>query len=239
MRLQRITRASHNTFRQIQEKELEPVKILLAESHAAARQGLSLILRRLGGNTVIIEAADCDAALRIAGQQADVDLVLLDTAMPGMEGPQGIERVRAYLPSTPIVMLSASEDPQTVRDALSCGAQGFIPKSTTGTLMLGALQLVFSGGVYLPSFLLDLPKLPSNDTPFNPNAGDGSGLTRRQREVLALIIKGHPNKEIARALNISVTTVRTHATAIFKTLHVTNRTQAGHVAAQRGFSLSN
>ena len=233
MRLRRITHASHNTFRQIQEKELEPVKILLAECHAAARQGLSLILRRLGGNTVIIEAADCAAALRIAGQQTDVDLVLLDSSMPGMEGPQGIERVREYLPSTPIVLLSASEDPQTVRDALHCGAQGFIPKSTTGALMLGALQLVFSGGVYLPSFLLDLPKLPSNETPFNP-PGRNAGLTRRQREVLALIVKGHPNKEIARALNISAATVRTHITAIFKVLHVTNRTQAGHVAAQRG-----
>lgn len=209
------------------------MKILLADHHALAREDLARVLRRLGGNTVIVEAADCDTTLRIARQHPDIDLVLFDMAMPGMGGLKGIGQLRAYLPSTPIVVVSASEDPQTVRDALHCGAQGFIPKSSTGTVMLGALQLIFSGGIYLPSFLVSLPNTSLQDN------GDGLGLTQRQREVLALIIKGHPNKEIARALNISETTVRTHATAIFKALHVTNRTQAVHVAAQRGFCLPN
>lgn len=207
------------------------MKILLADDHALVREGLTHVLHRLDSSTVIIEAEDCDAALHIAAQHPDLDLALLDIAMPGMEGLQGIGRMRERLPSTPIVMLSASEDPQVIRDSLHCGAQGFIPKSSTGTVMLSALRLVFSGGIYLPPFLLRPLQIPNSDHRLD--------LTPRQREVLALIIKGTPNKEIARALNISETTVRTHATAIFKVLHVSNRTQAGHVAAQRGFSLSN
>jgi len=195
-----------------------------------------LVLRRLGSDTVIVEAADCDAAIHVAAQHPDVDLALLDITMPGMDGLQGIGRLRERLPSTPIVMLSASEDPHIVREALHRGAQGFIPKSSTGTVMLSALRLVFSGGIYLPPSLLCTPTLPNSDTPSRQNGDDGLGLTHRQREVLALIIQGNPNKEIARALNISETTVRTHATAIFRLLHVTNRTQAGHVAVQRGFS---
>ena len=211
------------------------MKILLADDHALVREGLMLVLRRLGSDTVMVEAADCDEALHIAAQHSDVDLILLDIAMPGMDGLQGIGRLRERLPSTPIVMLSASEDPQVVREALHRGAQGFIPKSSTGTVMLSALRLVFAGGVYLPPSVLCPANLPTSDTPFRDNVNDELGLTARQREVLALIVKGNPNKEIARALNISETTVRTHATAIFKALHVTNRTQAGHVAAKRGF----
>jgi len=127
-----------------------------------------------------------------------------------------------------------------VREALRRGAQGFILKSSTGSVMLSALRLVFSGGIYLPPSLLYRPDSPASVTPPSDGGGpesvdDGLGLTHRQREVLALIVKGNTNKEIARALTLSETTVRTHATAIFKALNVTNRTQAGHVAAKRGF----
>ena len=211
------------------------MKILLADDHTLVREGLMLVLHRLGSDTVIVEAADCDAALHIATQHPDVELALLDIAMPGMDGLKGIGRLRERLPSTPIVMLSASEDSQVVREALHRGAQGFIPKSSTGIVMLSALRLIFSGGIYVPPSLLCSSTVSTSDTQSRDNTDDGLGLTGRQREVLALLVQGSPNKEIARALNISETTVRTHATAIFKLLHVTNRTQAGHVATNRGF----
>ncbi len=215
------------------------MKILLADGHALARKKLVLTLRRLGANTEIVETGDYHAALRIAKRDADVDLALLDIATLGMDEFQSLGRLRERLQSAPpIVIWSASEDPHVVRDALLCGAQGYIPKSSTSSVILGALQLIFSGGIYLPPSLLYPPMPPHHATSSQQNGDDGLDLTQRQREVLALIIKGNPNKEIARVLNIAEPTVRTHATAIFKILHVSNRTQAGHVAAQRGFCLS-
>lgn len=216
------------------------VKILLADDHALVREGLRHVLCRLDSDAVIVEAADCDEALQIAERHMDFDVALLDVAMPGMDGLEGIGRLRQRLPSTPIVMLSASEDAGLVREALQRGAQGFIPKSSTGNVMLSALRLIFSGGVYLPPSLLCQPSVPTNVAPATDGelldrADAGLGLTQRQREVLALMVKGKTNKEIARALNMSETTVRTHTTAIFRVLNVTNRTQAGHVAAKRGF----
>lgn len=215
------------------------VKILLADDHALVREGLRHVLCRLDSEIVIIEAANCNEALQTAERHTDFDLVLLDIAMPGMDGLKGLERLRERLPSTPIVMLSASEDASLVREALQRGAQGFIPKSSTGNVMLSALRLIFSGGVYLPPSLLCQPSVPTNVVPASDGglldrADAGLGLTQRQREVLALMVKGNTNKEIARALNMSETTVRTHTTAIFRVLNVTNRTQAGHVAAKRG-----
>lgn len=216
------------------------MKILIADDHALVREGLRHVLRRLDDDAVVVEAADCAEALQLAERYGEFDVVLLDVAMPGMDGLNGLARLRERLPSTPIVMLSASEDAGLVREALQRGAQGFIPKSSTGNVMLSALRLIFSGGVYLPPSLLCQPSVPANVVPASDGerlerADAGLGLTQRQREVLALIVKGKTNKEIARALNMSETTVRTHTTAIFRALNVSNRTQAGHVAAKRGF----
>lgn len=216
------------------------MKILIADDHALVREGLRHVLRRLDDDAVVVEAADCAEALQLAERYGEFDVVLLDVAMPGMNGLNGLARLRERLPSTPIVMLSASEDAGLVREALQRGAQGFIPKSSTGNVMLSALRLIFSGGVYLPPSLLCQPSVPTNVVPASDGerlerADAGLGLTQRQREVLALIVKGKTNKEIARALNMSETTVRTHTTAIFRALNVSNRTQAGHVAAKRGF----
>ena len=216
------------------------MKILLADDHALVREGLRHVLCRLDGEIVIIEAADCNEALQIAQRHTDFDVVLLDVAMPGMDGLEGLSRLRDCMPSTPIVMLSALEDSELVRDALQRGAQGFISKTSTGDIMLSALRLVFSGGIYLPPSLLNHCESTWNSAArsvamVRQPTDAGLGLTQRQCEVLALIIKGNTNKQIARLLNMSETTVRTHATAIFRVLNVTNRTQAGHVAAQRGF----
>lgn len=212
------------------------MKILLADDHALVREGLRHVLRRLDDDAVVVEAADCAEALQLAERYGEFDVVLLDVAMPGMDGLNGLARLRERLPSTPIVILSALEENGLVREAFQRGAQGFIPKSSTGDVLRGALRLVLAGGVYLPPSLLGSSLAetrdasPSTDVPRNVEGR--SGLTQRQREVLALIVKGQTNKEIARALNMSETTVRTHATAIFRALNVTNRTQAGHVATK-------
>lgn len=216
------------------------MKILLADDHALIREGLGHVLRRLDGDAVIVDAANCDEALQVVELHADFDVVLLDVAMPGMNGLEGLTRLRKRLPSTPIVILSALEDSELVRDALARGAQGFIPKTSTGDVMLSALRLVFSGGIYLPPSLLSRCDSTPNGAARSVATArrqndDGLGLTLRQRQVLTLIVQGKTNKEIARSLNMSETTVRTHATAIFRILNVSNRTQPGHIAAQRGF----
>jgi len=119
-------------------------------------------------------------------------------------------------------VVSALEDPGTVRSALARGAMGFIPKSSSNEVMLNALRLVLSGGRYLP------PEILSGDgsAAAPPSSIDQVHLTDRQREVLALMVQGKSNKHICRELGLAEATVKIHVTAILRALRVTSRAQA-------------
>ena len=167
--------------------------------------------------------------------------------MQGTSGIDALKTLRHCVPSIPIVIVSGTEEPNTVKKAFDCGAQGFIPKSSNSEVMLDALRLVLSGGIYIPSLLLnESAKSTDNKLAFD-NAGNREndlssplpadhGLTLRQLEVLSLICRGLSNKEISRALDLAEGTVKIHVTAILKTLRVTSRTQA--VIAAQGFGLT-
>jgi len=196
---------------------------------------------------LIYEAENCDNAVHIAMEQQQLDLILLDLVMRGTNGIDALKTLRNCVPSIPIVIVSGTEEPNTVKKALDCGAQGFIPKSSNSEIMLGALRLVLSGGVYIPSLLLnDSVKDPSNESTLGNSVNRENelhssppadhGLTLRQLEVLSLICRGLSNKEISRTLGLAEGTVKIHVTAILKTLRVTSRTQA--VIAAQGFGLT-
>lgn len=220
------------------------MKILITDDHALFREGLRYVLRQLEEGVIILEAGDCREAVRLASEHQDLDLVLLDLVMEGTRGLDALRILRDHAPSVPIVVVSAVEERDIVRQTLDHGAQGYIPKSSTGQVMINALRLILSGGVYLPPLLLDAPTHRSqsvfsdNPSPTAYAAGRqaGHGLTLRQLEVLALMCQGMSNKQICRVLELSVGTVKIHVTAILKTLNVSNRTQAVLSAKRLGLT---
>lgn len=196
------------------------MKVLVADDHSLFREGLQHVLAEFDDTLEILQEADCKGALDTAAAHPDLDLVLLDLNMPGMNGLDALERFCSRFPALPVVILSASKRRADMRRALDLGAMGFVPKDVTGRQMIQALQLVLAGSVYVP------PALVRNPGPKQAQ------LTERQSEVLKLLVQGQSNKEIARDLDLAEATVKMHITAIMKLLQVSNRTQAV-LAAQR------
>jgi len=213
------------------------MKILIADDHELFRDGLRHVLDQLGGSLTIVEASDFSQAVAAVEREPDIDIVLLDLAMPGMTWNEGLSRLKELLPETvPLIVLSASDDRRHVLQAVNMGAAGFIPKTSSSRVMLSALKLVLSGGVYLPPALLE--QSASQGDGLSPLANENavSFLTPRQREVLALLGQGKSNKEIARVLQLAEGTVKLHVTAILKALNVNNRTRAVVAASQLGLT---
>lgn len=210
------------------------LKILTADDHELFRQGLNLVLTQLDADTEVESVADYGALLaRIDEAGADsFDLILADLMMPGMAWEDALAALAETAPEVPLVIVSALGDPGIVRRAVDLGAAGFIPKTAPGPVILQALKLVLSGGVYLPAEILGAGEAPAPE----PAAEDPvlARLTPRQRDVLALIGQGRSNKEIARQLDLSEGTVKLHVSAILKSLNVSNRTGAVVAAAKAG-----
>lgn len=217
---------------------MSSLKILIADDHELFRDGLRLVLGELGPDLQVIEASSYDQTLEIANREDGLDLVLLDLVMPGMPWNEGLGAVKRRLPKVPVVILSASEERRLVLEAVRLGAAGFIPKTSSSKVMLSALRLVMSGGVYLPPALIDESAVVGrNAEPVHADLSlDAAPLTPRQREVLALLGQGKSNKEIARILNLSEGTVKLHVTAILKALNVSNRTGAVVAASRLGLT---
>jgi DNA-binding NarL/FixJ family response regulator len=206
-----------------------PMTVLLVDDHPLFRQGLRSLLERMDAGMRIHEADTCEAALAWGERdRAGLDLILLDLALPGMNGIDGISRFRERFATTPVVMVSASFDAHHVQQAIDRGAQGFIPKSTPPDVLMSALRLVFAGGVYVP------PSVMRDGPASRPRANGTPALTAAQARVLALMARGQSNKVIGQALEISDNTVRAHVSAILRALDATNRTEAVSRALQMG-----
>ncbi len=227
------------------------MKILVVDDHPLIREALRHVLVQLDGELDLLDAPTCEAAKEVAAQHPDIDLVLFDLGLPGVSGTCALEAFRDAHPHLPIVVLSATDDHDVVLDALDRGAMGFIPKTSSNELMLSALRLVVSGGIYVPPQALsqagERPESAAAKVPPAPSApplpGSGLldpaevGLTGRQADVLALMVQGKPNKLICRELNLAEGTVKVHITAILRTLNVANRTQAVIAVSRLGLRL--
>ena len=210
------------------------MKLLVIDDHPVLRGGLSVLLQQIEKDVVVLQAADAKAGLALVAEHADLDIVILDIVMPGMDGFQAIGEFGRLRPELPVVVLSSSESAKDARQALAQGALGYIPKSATQHTLLAAVRLVMNGDLYLPPLLLD-----DTDTvrPAGSPARESMAkpvLTERQTAVLQSVGKGRSNKAIAFELDLSEKTVKSHITAIFKILNVINRTQAVTADAKTG-----
>jgi two-component system, NarL family, nitrate/nitrite response regulator NarL len=214
------------------------LKLLVVDDHPLFREGISAALEASGRDFDIIQAADAREGIELAEGSGDFDAVLLDVALPGMNGFVAIREFRLRCPLLPVVIVSALDNASNARRALSAGAAGFIPKSTPTAQVIEALHQVLAGGVYLPLPVSDSLAAADVDTgnypqrvALEPEAGS---LTVRQIEVLGFLCQGKGNKEIAADFGLSEKTVKTHLSAIFKVLRVVNRTQAVLAARRLG-----
>ncbi len=203
------------------------MKILVIEDHALVREGLGRLLRQLEG-AVVNEHADFEAGLAVLDADRDFDLILLDLALPGIDGFSGLDILRKRYPAIPVAVVSAFDDFPTITRVLNHGASGFIPKAFSGDALLDAVQQILEGNIFRPG---PLPSAKLDDSPtLAPQNGSIQpselGLTDRQAQVLALMVRGLSNRDIGEQLGMSEGTVKIHATAVFKALGVGSRTQA-------------
>jgi len=214
------------------------MKILLVDDHALFRDGMRYVLQQLPEEVEILEAGNFPDGLKIAMQHPELDLALLDLNMPGSEGPISIRFFHQRYPHIPVVVVSGEEGRGYVEKVMDYGAMGFISKSSTASVMLSALNLVLSGGVYIPPQLLRQHGVMAGKEPdvtdrrsLNTNE---YGLTPRQMQVLTHLAAGLSNKEIAGAVHLAEGTVKIHVAAVYQTLRVSNRMEAVRMAEKLG-----
>jgi DNA-binding NarL/FixJ family response regulator len=203
------------------------MRILVVDDHPLMTDVLRTVLGTLDQVGEVQSANDLEAAFAIASR-GEFDMVMLDLAMPGCSGVEAVARFRERFPALPVVVVSGASDPKVINAALDLGAMGFIPKSAPGEVLLQAVRLVISGAIYVPVEALNAPAA----APAAP-----LDLSPRQREVLALLLKGMSNKLIARKLDISENTTKIHVSAVLDALGVATRTQAVIAASRLGLRL--
>jgi DNA-binding NarL/FixJ family response regulator len=221
------------------------MKILVVDDHVLIREALRGLFRELKPDSTVLEAPDAARTMQLLADQPDVALILLDLSLPDRDGLTLLAELRERYPGISVVVLSGFPDRTNVVRALEHGALGFIPKSAGREVMTSALNLVFSGGVYIPPEILGSASSDgtepsqSRGSAARPQASPADlGLTGRQVDVLALMMQGKSNKAICRLLELAEPTVKNHVTAILKALGVSNRTEAVLAAAALGWKLA-
>jgi DNA-binding NarL/FixJ family response regulator len=209
--------------------ETTPYRLVIADDHPLFRGALREAVAGQFADADIAEAGAFDDVVAQLDRGGDVDLVLLDLAMPGVRGFSGLMFLRAQFPSVPVVVVSANDDPAVIRRCMDFGASGFIPKTLGVDVMRAAIARVLEGGVWTPPDV-DLSGRPDADTA--ELIGRLATLTPQQVRVLMMLSEGMLNKQIAYGLGVSEATVKAHVSAILQKLGVESRTQAVIAAAR-------
>ncbi|MEQ1403810.1 response regulator transcription factor [Neorhizobium sp. Rsf11] len=202
---------------------MQTLTIIIADDHPLFRGALSQAVKGIAEELVIIEAGDFEVARLAAEKTPDVDLMLLDLAMPGVSGFSGLMSLRAEFPSLPIVIVSASDDGATIRRALELGASGFISKSSGLDDIRAGIQAVLDGDIWVPKGDFTAPE---EDPGLAELIDRLKTLTPQQSRVLSMLGEGLLNKQIAYELGVSEATIKAHVSAILLKLNVDSRTQA-------------
>jgi DNA-binding NarL/FixJ family response regulator len=221
------------------------MKLLVVDDHVLILDALRGVLKELDSGAMILEASRWSDAARLLTEHDDLSLILLDLGLPDYDGFTALKNLQEQHTGIPVVVLSATHDRDSIVKALELGAVGFIPKSGRVEVMLVALRLVFSGGVYIPPEILSrsdafaklAPSIASGRPTVGPVSPADLGLTPRQIDVLALMTRGKSNKAICQILDLAEQTVKGHVTAILRDLKVSNRTEAVIVVGALGWKL--
>lgn len=211
--------------------------VLIADDHPLFRAALCQVIASLFSEHKILEASTLDETHRLVGtagsggnhqgagaSECELDMILLDLNMPGSVGFSGLVELRNAVPEVPIVVVSAATAPTIIRDALTYGAAGFVPKSFSQGQIGDALRQVMNGEVFVPCDVTD--GRPGGTDPAGKLHDRVAALTPGEMRVFQLLAKGKSNKIIAYELGIRESTVKAHITAILRKLHVFSRTQA-------------
>ena len=209
------------------------MKVLLIDDHPLILTALQAVITGLGEDIAVTGAQSASQARACLRDPPDFDLALLDLVLGDADGFELLAHMRQEHPQVPVVILSASENAGDVVRALDLGAMGFIPKRASTQALVDALRIVMSGGLFVPQHLFG-PNRGRTPEAAGPQDLAGTvtkslehlGLTPRQHDVLSGLLKGLPNKLIARELSLSVDTVKDHVASVLRALNVTSRTQA-------------
>jgi DNA-binding NarL/FixJ family response regulator len=228
------------------------MQVLVVDDHPLLRSALKEAIKGLGGEMEVIEGRDGADALRLASEHPQLDLVLLDYALPDADGASVLTELKAAHPTLPVIVISGFDGREVVTAAMNAGASGFISKGSTPKLIVTAIRLVLDGGKYVPeSVLPGAATAPARVLPFAHTVDNAAALTRlrtlltpQELRVLGLLLKGYSNKEIARAIgresaaprtaSIAESTVKAHMTNILRALGVERRTQAALAVERLG-----
>ena len=199
---------------------------LVVEDHPLYRDALALLLKGIFGADGVRVASSAEEGLRLAEASAELNLILLDPGLPGINGVEAVAAFRRRWPEIPVIAISASEDRRDATAALRAGAVAFVSKAASTEVVSDLVRRVRARELPEPAWI----------TATGPGSLDESAqeMTPRQREILVLLCQGHPNKEIGLRLGLAEVTVKMHVSALFRFLGVANRTQALLAARRLG-----
>ena len=221
------------------------MNILIADDHELFLKGLELVLSMHYPDASIEAVCDYNNLFN-ALERKNFDLIITDLAMPGANPLDALNKIHSLVKDTPIIVISAVFDREIIQKTIDIGVSGYIPKTSPNQLILGAINLVLAGGLYIPRELIDDATLGTTDEAFikdvqklkklsETDSSADKKLTERQLHILKLVAKGLSNKQIAYELGLTEGSVKVHLTIILKTLGVSNRTGAVVKAVQKGF----
>ena len=217
------------------------MKLLIADDHTLFRDALVQYIERSDPSSSLSLAKDFHGALEILQRDPHQDLVILDLRMPGMDGMSGFEIIKEKFPESRVALMSGVAESEDVQKALDLGAVGYFPKTLSGRALLEAIKHVVSGGSFvpegedskfMPSYYSDPPLNSENE--YSVDIDNTIEFTPRESEVLSYLVDGASNKEIARALDLQVVTVKLHVRGVCRKLNAKNRTQAALMAKEMG-----
>jgi two-component system response regulator NreC len=213
-------------------KERPPLRIVLADDHITVRHGLRLLINGERDMTVVAEAGDGEAAVRLATEHRP-DVVVMDVSMPGMNGLVATRLLKQTLPATAVVMLTRHADDAYLQELLRAGASAYVLKQSPPNELLQAIRATATtAGKYVDSSLI--PRMTARFV--GEKIGGASGtVSEREAEVLRLIASGYSNKEIASQLDLSVKTVEAHKANAMRKLDLTGRIDIVKYAILQGW----
>ncbi len=213
---------------------MDKITVLLADDHVITRQGIKLLLETEPDLLVVGEAGDGEEAVRLAAQLKP-DVIVMDIAMPKLNGIEATKQIKQILPTTAVLVLSAYDDDNYIFDLLKAGAAGYILKHTTGEALTSAIRAVSKGEPILDTAIAQRVINYFRSPGKTQNIEETSELSKREADILKLAAKGMNNKDIADALHLSKRTVEGHLRTIFTKLGVGSRTEAVLYGLRKGW----